>query len=69
MKGHTETVSRQVRGMSDPEGSLPHFEMEPEYSATACDTGPKRGAIEFDSQGPDVEHETPMEEAHTSNTR
>ena len=69
MKGHTEIVSRQVKGMSDPEGSSPQFETEPQHSATTCDTGPKRGATEFDQPGPDILNEGPMEEAHTANTR
>ncbi len=69
MKGHTEIVSRQCEGMSDPEGSLPKFATEEQYSATACDTGPKRGATQFDEPGPDIAHEGPMEEEHTSNTR
>lgn len=69
MKGHTEIKSRQCAGMSDPEGSSPTFADEPQYTATACDTGPKRGATEFDSAAEDIQNTGPMPEESTSNTR
>jgi hypothetical protein len=69
MKGHTSIVSRQCEGLTEKEGHLPKFEPEPEHSTTACDSGPKRGELEFDSPGPNIEAEGPMEREHTSNTR
>ena len=66
---HMQVKSRQCAGMSDPEGTSPTFEKETPHAETASDIGPKRGELEFGRPGPDIEHEGPMEEEHTSNTR
>lgn len=69
MEEHTQIKSRQCKGMSDPEGTQPSPEMETPHNETACDSGPRRGKLQFDSPGPDCCSEGKMEEAHTSNTR
>jgi hypothetical protein len=68
MEEHTQIKSRQAIG-SDPEGAQPSPEIETPHNETACDSGPKRGAIQFDSPGPNCCTEGKMEEAHTSGTR
>jgi hypothetical protein len=66
---HTSVKSRQLAGMSDPEGEQPTPQHEAPHPETASDSGPSRGMLEFDRPGPDCTKEGKMEEEHTSNTR
>ena len=68
MLHHTEIKSRQVSGkMARGEGTVP--EKEGTLSEQVTMYGSMQRGTKFDENCHDIQHETPMEEEHTSRTR
>jgi len=66
---HMQTVSRQCKGMSDPEGASPKVEVENTPSTEATFANEVRRGTKFDDPGTNCCNEGKMEEAHSSSTR
>jgi hypothetical protein len=64
---HTQIKSRQVKGTTKVDDSVPAVEQSPSCAATMYG-GMNRGN-KFDDNGPNVEKQGRMEEEHTSRTR